>query len=80
MHQLRLTENGWIQHFLLSQPESGMGYQQVELHLKDGRIIPELVALNSEVIQLPDRYNDVTEEDVERIAVLHGTICDNPKS
>lgn len=79
MHQLHLTKNGWIQRFLLSQPESGMGYQRVELHLKDGRIIPELVALNSEVIQLPDRYKDITEEDVEIIAVLHGTTRDNPK-
>jgi len=68
--QLHLAENGWIRDFLLSQPESGMGYQQVELHLRDGRIISNLIVLNAEIIQLPDQYKDVTEEDILKIAVL----------
>lgn len=80
MYQLHLTENGWIQRFLISQPESGMGYQQVELHLKNGRIIPELIVLNAEVIPLPDQYKDITEKDIEKISILHGTTCNNPKS
>jgi hypothetical protein len=79
MHELYLTEGGWIQRFLLSQPESGTGYQLVELHLKDGRIIPELKVWNAEVIELPDRYKDITEEEIIRIAVYHGETCKKPE-
>ena len=69
MHKLHLTEGGWIQRFLLSQPENGMGYQLVELYLKDGRVIPKLKAWNAEVIELPEQYKDITEEKIVRIAV-----------
>ncbi len=72
MYKLHLTESGWIQCFLLSQPESGTGYQLVELYLKDGRIIPELTALNAEIIELPEQYQDITEEKIEKIAVYRG--------
>ena len=76
---LCLTNGGWIQRFLISEPENGMGYQQVELHLKDGRIIPELIAINAEFIEIPNHYGrNITEKDILRIAVLHGGVGQKP--
>ena len=39
---------------LLALPESGMGYQVVDLVLSDGRIIPNVTILNGETATLPD--------------------------
>ncbi len=78
MHELHLTEGAWLQRFLLSQPESGMGYQQVELHLRDGRIIPNLIVRNAEIVLLPEEYNNVAENDIEIVAVLNGATSKNP--
>lgn len=39
---------------LLGLPESGMGYQRVRVRLKDGRTIGEAIALNAQVLELPD--------------------------
>ena len=39
---------------LLALPESGMGYQVVDLVLSDGRIIPNVTILNGEIATLPD--------------------------
>jgi hypothetical protein len=75
---LHLTDNGWIQRFLISQPESGMGFQRVELHLKNGGIIPELIATNAKSIEIPSCYRNIAEDDILRIAVLHGGIGQKP--
>lgn len=82
MHNLRLTPGGWIQHFLLSQPESGMGYQEIELILKDGRLILNLRVLNCEEILIPPflvKEENFTETDIETILVVYKTACNNPK-
>lgn len=39
---------------LTGEPEAGMGWQIVNVHLVDGRIIPEIVAINSTYLMLPD--------------------------
>ena len=43
----------WIQH-LSHLPESGMGYQQVDVTFKDGSILRDCSVLNGEVINIPD--------------------------
>ena len=40
--------------FLLTQPESGMGYQRVDVRLEDNRELRDAVVLNAEMIELPE--------------------------
>lgn len=72
MSELRLSENGWIQEFLLSQPESGMGYQEIEICLKDGRVISNLRTINAEIIVITNERENFNEEDILRIALPNG--------
>ncbi|QQG46467.1 MAG: hypothetical protein HYY55_01325 [Candidatus Niyogibacteria bacterium] len=55
-----------------------MGFQQIELHLKDGRIIPQLTAANAEFIEIPSHCGNITEDDILRIAMLHGGVGQKP--
>jgi hypothetical protein len=43
----------WIDH-LLHLPESGMGYQRVDVHFADGSTQRDCVVLNAETIELPE--------------------------
>jgi hypothetical protein len=56
--------------YLLTQPETGMGYQRVALKLKDGRTIRPAVVLNVEQLQVEEpvslRPQDIVEITVER--------------
>ena len=49
---------------LLNQPESGMGYQRVDVVLADGRELLDRVVFNAEEIDLPD---DVTSNEIVEI-------------
>ncbi len=40
--------------FLLTQPESGMGYQRVDVRLEGDRELRDVVVLNAEMIELPE--------------------------
>lgn len=40
--------------FLLAQPESGMGYQRVDVWLEGDRELRDVVVLNAETIELPE--------------------------
>ena len=53
---IRLPEK-WTR-FLIGQPESGMGYQRVDVRLVHQREIKDAVLFNTEEIELPD---DCTE-------------------
>jgi len=76
-YELRLIGDGWITNFLVSQPEKGMGYQEIDIQLKNEDVV-ETIALNCSVICLPSEYKDVTENDIRKIRVLDGGICNNP--
>ena len=39
---------------LLALPESGMGYQLVDLVLVDGRVVPAVPVFNCEIVNLPE--------------------------
>ncbi len=40
--------------FLLTQPESGMGYQRVDVQLEGDRELRDVVVFNAEMIELPE--------------------------
>lgn len=42
--------------YLVSKPESGMGYQRVDVRLQDGRVIENLTVFNAEDLELPDEF------------------------
>lgn len=64
---IRLPEK-WAR-FLLGQPESGMGYQRVDVHLANNRKITDVVVFNAEEIELPD---DCDQCEIEEIRI-HGS-------
>jgi len=49
---------------LLALPESGMGYQLVDLILVDGRIVPNVQIFNCEIASLPDTFRDLRASDI----------------
>jgi hypothetical protein len=57
-------EQRWIKR-LLQLPESGMGYQRVDLRLADGRELKNVLAFNAEEVELPDECADARIEDVQ---------------
>ena len=57
----------WVQK-LTHLPESGMGFQRVDLRLADGREVKDVIVFNAEELDLPDDYVSVGITDVE----IHG--------
>jgi len=45
----------WVQ-YLIRQPESGMGYQRVDVLLEDGTKLEDCIVFNAEQIELPDTH------------------------
>ena len=56
-------EQRWTRR-LLQLPESGMGYQRVDLRLADGRELKNVLAFNAEEVELPDECANAKIEDV----------------
>ena len=44
--------------FLLTLPESGMGYQRIDLFFVDGSMLHDIVAYNAEEIEIPSHYSN----------------------
>ena len=61
----------WVE-YLASVPESGIGYQIVNVTLKDGRVVKKTVVFNAEDLKLPPEYRGVELEDVEEIKLSDG--------
>jgi hypothetical protein len=57
-------EKRWIKR-LLQLPESGMGYQRVDLRLADGRELKNVLAFNAEEVELPDECANAKISDVQ---------------
>jgi len=49
---------------LLDLPESGMGYQRVDVRLTDGRELLDVVVFNAKELELPDEMAPATIADV----------------
>ena len=61
---LKLTE-GFI-NVLVNLPESGMGYQLVNVTLKSGKVLHRHKVLNSELLMLEENEN-ITVKDIDKI-------------
>lgn len=53
----------WIDR-LLTWPESGMGYQRVDVIMTDGREIRDATVLNAEWLDVPVEFAHATVEDI----------------
>jgi hypothetical protein len=45
----------WVER-LLALPESGMGYQRVDVKMSDGRELRNAVVFNAELLELPEEF------------------------
>jgi hypothetical protein len=63
-------EQRWIDR-LCQLPESGMGYQRVDLRLADGRTMINVPVFNAEEAELPEDWADAKIEDVSLHHDLH---------
>ena len=64
---IRLPEK-WAR-FLVQQPESGMGYQRVDVRLANDRKVEDVMVFNAEEIELPD---DCADSEIKELW-LHGS-------
>jgi hypothetical protein len=69
---MQLSEK-WVPR-LLSQPETGMGYQSVTVRLRDGRAFDDVVVVGGLVMRVPG-FESVpfSEADISDIVVTHGS-------
>ncbi len=49
---------------LLTWPESGMGYQRVDVTMADGRELKNAVVLNAELLEVPAEFAEATVADI----------------
>ena len=54
----------WIDR-LIHLPESGMGYQRVNIRLKRGRVLRDVMVLNAEECRVTEPFEPSEIEDVE---------------
>lgn len=67
---MKLKLNKYWTEYLLKYPERGMGYQRIDVLLKSGEIIKDIVVLNAEELLLPDQYTDLKTEEITNLIVL----------
>ena len=64
MNEMRIRlEPRWTKR-LLELPESGMGYQRVDIQLVDGRELKDVVVFNAEEIEVPEEFARAQIKDV----------------
>ena len=49
---------------LVTWPESGMGYQRVDVTMADGRELKNAVVLNAELLEVPPEFAQATVADI----------------
>lgn len=54
---------------LLKHPETGMGYQRVDIVLKSGQTIKDVLALNAEDLVLPTQHSSLRPEEIADLIV-----------
>lgn len=52
---------------LAALPETGMGYQLVDVILRNGREICAVVAFNAEVVELPEEWANLKTADIVNV-------------
>lgn len=54
----------WVD-YLIRQPESGMGYQKVDVRLRDKRVLTSVLVFNAEDLELPEECVGVDIEEIQ---------------
>lgn len=62
----RLILNSKFVEYLIEQPENGMGYQIIDIHLKNGVVLKNRIVLNSTFLRL-DVNERITNDDIDLI-------------
>lgn len=62
----RLILNSKFVEYLIEQPENGMGYQIIDIHLKNGVVLKNRIVLNSTYLRL-DVNERITNDDIDLI-------------
>jgi hypothetical protein len=57
---------------LLTWPESGMGFQRVDVTMADGRQLQSVVVLNAEWLEVPAEFGDATVVDIRMASTTGG--------
>ena len=60
--RIRLTAQ-WVD-YLNTVPESGMGYQRVDVRLADGRALNDVLVFNGEWLEVPEEYRTAVVVDL----------------
>jgi hypothetical protein len=58
----------WID-VLVDKPESGMGYQLVDVRLKNGTLLKNCVVKNSEFLMIPEGHEGFSTDDIEDLCL-----------
>ena len=53
---------------LCAFPESGMGYQRVDIRLRDGQQVKQVLVFNAEVMEWPDDLQRIRVDDIAGMA------------
>lgn len=69
---MKLKLNDYWTKRLLQFPERGMGYQKVDVKLKSGELIKDVIVLNAEDLVLPEEYAKISIEDILDLIVEGG--------
>jgi len=67
---MKLKLNKYWTEYLLKYPETGMGYQRVDVILKSGQIIKDIVVLNAEDMVLPEEHRNLKLEEIKNLHIL----------
>ena len=68
MSQKKIKLQDKFVEYLETQPEQGMGYQVVDLYLKNGIILQNRIVINSTFLQL-ETDEDLNTDDIVKIEI-----------
>jgi len=68
---MKLKLNKYWTEYLLKYPETGMGYQRVDVVLKSNQVIKDIVVLNAEDLVLPEEYKNLKSDQIKELHVLN---------
>ena len=61
----------WIE-VLRKQPESGMGYQRVDVRFADGRHVENVMVFNAEQLDVPDTFAGAEVQELKTLLAARG--------
>ncbi|MBF0472590.1 MAG: hypothetical protein HQK93_02500 [Nitrospirae bacterium] len=65
---MKLKLNDKWTSLLLSMPESGMGYQSVDISFSDGALLKDILVYNAEEVELPKEF---IKKNIANISLHH---------